>query len=340
MTTTALRSIRVAVCIVGCLVLSIPAHVAAQTVLRAEASGIPVSAAEVSVWDSQGRVASGRTDGAGILRIALERPAASGAFVLVRRIGYAPTRVPFEVRDSLVVAMSAVAATLPVLVVRTKELRCPATTEPEADSVWRASASRYSMRLTWLRIDWTGYSTSETVSGEQRGFADPYEMRPPMYGTGASVRGQTGLEDPPPYAFYERHIGIGGEYWQWRYANLENYSSDHFLSERFREQHSLVVLGRTENTTLLGFCPRNDSQPDLQGELQVGIDATLMSARWFFHVPHDDEDAGGEATFAPTMLEGREYVVAIRGSSWRRAGKNLYNQRRFERVRWDIRPRN
>lgn len=207
-------SIRVALCTFSCSVLSMPSGVVAQTVIRVEASGIPVAAAEVSIWDIQGRAAFGRTDGAGTLRLALERAVATGAFVLVRRIGYAPARVPFEVRDSLNVAMTAVATTLPVLVVRTNELRCPGTTEFEADSLWRASANRYSMRLTRFRIDWTGYSTSETVSADQRGYADPYEMRPPMYGTAASVRGQSGLEDPPPYAFYERHIALGGEYWQ------------------------------------------------------------------------------------------------------------------------------
>lgn len=333
------RSRGAVLCALGCIALAIPIGLAAQTVITVQASGMPVVDVEVSIWDVQGRAGLGRTDGFGAVRIALERAPAASPFVLVRRLGYAPARVPFEMRDSMTIAMTAVATRLPVLAVRTKELRCPSTTEPEADSVWRVSANRYSMRLTRFRIDWTGYLASETVTAEQRGYADPYEVRPPMYRAGGSVRGQTGMEDPPPYAMYERHLALGGEYWQWRYANLESYSADHFLSERFREQHSMVVLGRTESTTLIGFCPRYDSQADLQGELQIGINASLMGARWFFRVPHDDEDAGGEATFAPTIYDGREYIVAIRGSFWRRAGKNLYNQRRFENIRWELRPR-
>lgn len=337
--TTARSSIGAILFALSCFALVIPHGLAAQTVITVQSSGISVAAAEVSIWDVQGRAGLGRTDGLGAARIVLERGLAANAFVLVRRLGFAPAREPFEMRDSMSIAMTAVAAKLPVLAVRTKELRCPSTTEPEADSVWRESSRRYSMRLTQFRIDWTGYHVSETVTAEQRGYADPNEMRPPLYGTGGSIHGEAGMENPPPYAMYERHIALGGEYWQWRYANLESYSADHFLSERFREQHSLVVLGRTESTTIIGFCPRNDSQADLKGELQIGVDASLMSARWFFRVPHDDEDAGAEATFAPTMYEGREYILAIRGSFWRRSGKTIYNQRRFENVRWELHPR-
>lgn len=53
-------------------------------------------------------------------------------------------------------------------------------------------------------------------------------------------------------------------------------------------------------------------------------------------VPHDDEDAGAEATFGRTSFEGKQYLVAVRGSSWRRAGKNLYNQDRYERFGWRL----
>jgi hypothetical protein len=317
-------------------VLMTPALVAAQTTVRVEASGVPVAAAEVSLWDTDGRVAFGRTDGDGSLRIVPERAVGPAAFLLVRRLGFAPARLTYQARDSFTVSLTAVPTSLPVLSIRTSELRCPSATEPEADSIWRASANRYSLRGTQFRIDWTGYTVNETVTTEQRGYPDPYEMRPPMYGTIGSMRGQTGLENPPPYALYERHIALGGEYWQWRYAAVESFSSDHFLSDRFREQHTMTVLGRNESTTIIGFCPRDDSQADLRGEMEIGVNSLLTGARWFFHVPHDDEDAGGEAAFAPTTYGGHEYLVAIRGTSWRRAGKNLYNQRRFERVRWEL----
>ena len=336
---TARRRVGAVLFALGCVTLAIPNGVAAQAVITVQASGIPVAAAEVSIWDVQGQAGLGRTDGVGTVRIAPGRTLAPGAFVLVRRLGYAPARVPFEMRDSMTIAITAVAANLPALAVRTKALRCPTATETEADSLWRLSASRYSMRLSQFTIDWTGYVAGETVTADQRGYPNPREVGQPPYVPGRSVRGQSGMEDPPPYAMYERHFGLGREFRGWRYANLGDYSADHFLSERFRERHSMVVLGRTESTTIIGFCPQDDSQADVQGELQIGVNASLMGARWLFRVPHDDEDAGGEATFAPTVYDGREYIVAISGAFWRRIGKNLYDQRRFERVRWVLHPR-
>lgn len=321
----------------GFIAVAIPNGIAAQAVISVQASGIPVAAAEVSIWDVQGRAGLGRTDGVGTVRIAPTRTLAPGAFVLVRRLGYAPARVPFEVRDSIRIAMTAVAANLPALAVRTKALRCPKATEPEADSLWRLSASRYSMRLSRFTIDWTGYVVGdERVTADQRGYPDPREPGQPPYVPGRSTLGKPGMEDPPPYAIYER---FAGGFRRWRYADLGDFGADHFLSQRFRERHSLVVLGRTESTTIVGFCPQDDSQADVQGELQIGANASLLGARWSFRVPHDDEDAGGEATFAPTVYDGREYIVAIAGASWRRIGRNLYNQSRFERVRWILRPR-
>ncbi|CAN5525707.1 hypothetical protein BH09GEM1_BH09GEM1_00090 [soil metagenome] len=35
-------------------------------------------------------------------------------------------------------------------------------------------------------------------------------------------------------------------------------------------------------------------------------------------------------------FEGKQYLVAVRGSSWRRAGKQLYNQDRYERFGWRL----
>jgi hypothetical protein len=326
------------VCLIAVTTFVLPARASAQIVVVRSAD-VPISAAEVGVWDTQGRVATGRTDFLGVVHLNLERAPIAPSFLLVRRIGFVPARRPYERVDSLTIELERAPTALPTHALRIKELRCPSRDEAGADSIWRASASRYSERGTQFRIEWSGYTTEETVTAEGRGYPDPYELRPPRMGTVGSIHGQSGMESPPPYAMYEKHVGIGGEYWQWRYASLQGFSSDHFLTDRFRETHTLVTLGETSDATILGFCPRNDSEADLQGELQIARDGLLTSARWFFHVPHDDEDAGGDATFAPTRYEGRDYLVAIRGASWRRAGKNIYNQRRFERVQWVLKPR-
>ncbi|MEO8623268.1 MAG: hypothetical protein ABI625_19485 [bacterium] len=76
--------------------------------------------------------------------------------------------------------------------------------------------------------------------------------------------------DPPPYGEFKRHINIVGEYWNWRFAVLERISAEHFASERFHERHTMMLLGRSENDTILGFCPRDRRQADIEGELLIG----------------------------------------------------------------------
>jgi hypothetical protein len=135
---------------------------------------------------------------------------------------------------------------------------------------------------------------------------------------------------------FERHTNLLGEFWRWRYAPLEEFAAEHFVSERFHERHTMMVLGRSADATVIGFCARHHEQTEIEGELQIGPDTLLRSGRWFYRVPHDDEDAGGEATFGIASFEGYSYLVAVRGSSWRRAGRNLYNQVRHEKREWRL----
>src|SRR2546423_15658951 len=81
---------------------------------------------------------------------------------------------------------------------------------------------------------------------------------------------------------------------------------------------------------------RDRDHAEVEGELQIGSDLRFRSARWSYRLPHDDEDAGGEATFGVTEFEGSNYLVAVRGSAWRRAGRNLYNQERYESSAWRV----
>lgn len=309
-----------------------------------------MSGAEVAAWDAVGRLAFGRTDGLGIVRIAADRPVTSNAFLLVRRLGFAPVRVEYPDRDSLTITLSTVPTSLPVLALETKALGCATapwwqvwrrrpsefSTDAVADSLWRAASSRYAIGVSRLRAERTGTRVEETVTSEQRGYGDGSDLRETASGRYMMIMGESGLRDPPPYALYERHLNISGEFWRWRYASLESISAEHFLSARFHERHSFVVLGTSAGATVIGFCARDYAQAEIEGELQIGPDNVLRSARWFFRVPHDDEDAGGESTFAMIPFEGGLYLLAVRGSSWRRAGRNLYNQVRFEASSWRL----
>ena len=185
-------------------------------------------------------------------------------------------------------------------------------------------------------IDWSGYAAGETVTADQRGYPNRAKYGNPRMCLVARFRGSRAWRILHRTPCMSVMSASAERFRAWRYANLGDYSADHFLSERFRDRRSMVVLGRTESATIIGFCPQDDSQADLQGELQIGVNASLMSARWSFRVPHDDDDAGGEAMFVPTVYDGREYILAISGAFWRSIGKNLYDQRRFARVQWGI----
>jgi hypothetical protein len=312
---------------------------AAQTLIRVSAGGYAVQGAEVVAWDSAGRVAAARTDVLGAAHLVLQRTPSAGAFLVVRRLGFVPARVELVGGDSIAISLTEAPTNLPVLSTTSRALRCPSTTEPTADSLWRTTASLYSTGAVALYTGWIGGHISETVSTNQRGYGDGEPIR--MMGGGGTApdtmgRGDALMREPPPYAMYERHVSLLGEYWRWRYAPLEDFGAEHFVSERFHSSHTVTMLGRSGEATVLGFCARQHAQADIEGELLIGPDGLVRAARWFYRVPHDDEDAGAEATFGRTTFEGKQYLVAVRGSSWRKAGKELYNQDRYERFGWRL----
>jgi hypothetical protein len=311
----------------------VTAPLGAQRVIRVVSHGEPVASAEVSVWSETTRLARVRTDGGGLARLPLTSFTTSST-VLVRRLGFALARQVMGSADTVVVELSAVSTALPVLAVTSRTLSCPNRPDPSADSLWTSSAAGYAQGASSLFLRWIGGQLEETVPADQRGYGDGEPVKV-MGGGGTNPAGASILmRAPPPYALYERHISIVGEYWRWRYAPLHDVAGEHFLSPAFRERHTFQILGRAGDATVVGFCPTRGGEVDVRGELLIGDDHRLHGARWFVQVPHDDEDAGGEATFVATQFEGQSFVVAVRGSTWRRAGRNLYNQDRFERSSW------
>ena len=310
----------------------------AQTVVRVQAAGVPLGDVDVVAWDNDGRLAASRSDGLGIARLVLARSVGAGAFLLIRRMGFAPARVTFTGSDSLTITLTEVPTSLPVLSVETTALRCPSNGDTTADSVWRATASHYTAGLGRLYFQWSGGQVQETVTADQRGYGDGSALRL-VYGgryPTAAVPAGAAIDGSFPYAWFEQHISLLGEYWRWRYRPLETFDAEHFLTPAFQARHAMMVLGRSGDAIVIGFCARDRDQAEIEGELQIGSDMFLRSARWFYRLPHDNEDAGADATFGVADFEGASYLVAVRGASWRRAGRNLYNQERYENFQWRV----
>jgi hypothetical protein len=313
------------------------ARLPAQVVVHVESRGFPVSNVEVGAWSASQRVAAARTDISGNARLPLDASARTGATLLVRRLGYAPVRLVLGRGDSVRVELEAVAASLPVLAVTLRQIRCPAPMDPVAESLWTAAAARVHSGAQNLHFSWRGTVSSETVPTEQRGYGDDWGRIRYSYGAyhpGDGRQPDNLLTDPPPYAKWEKRITGRSEEWRWRYAGLEGNAAAHFASPRFLQSHTLQVLGHNGDATVLGFCPRGNEPTSIEGELQLSDDGELRAARWSFRVDHDDEDAGGEATFASAELDGARYLFALRGATWQRAREGLYNQERFERIAW------
>lgn len=320
-----------------CIALWLPLRfAAAQLVVHVEAGGFGLPGAEVSAWGRHGRLAGAYTDAAGVARLHFDRGQATGGFVTARRLGYAPVRVDIPEADSLTVALVQVPTSLPAVSVHSRELRCPAVTDSAAEKLWAVAAARY--RSSAEYPTWLGYVDAfgdESVTAEERGFGD--ELR--LHRNGTTISNSSSpllLIPPPPYAVWERHADLGGEYWAWRYSPLEQFAAWHFTTSSFLHEHSLTMLGESGGATTLGFCARNRKQPDIDGELVVGPDSLFRSARWQFRVPHDANDAGGEATFDVGRLDGNVFLVPIRGSSWFRSSRGRYEQERFERLGWRL----
>lgn len=202
--------------------------------------------------------------------------------------------------------------------------------------LWQAAAFRYGTDQRSLYFGYVGYTFTERVAEDQRGYGDD-ERGDSTFGVWTPAAQDPQLEQSPPvYAGYVRSRNMLGEFKHWIYAPLGGVAAWHFATSAFAERHTLTVLGRTQDATIIGFCPTNRREADIQGELEVGDDSFFRSARWWFRVPHDDEDAGGEATFGIGHLGGRPYLVAIRGSQWRRADRHHDEQARFELAAWRL----
>jgi hypothetical protein len=311
-----------------------PAASGQVLIVRVMSGAVGIAGAEVALWGPAGRMASARTTGSGIAR--LEHPSAAepNVYVTARRLGFAPARVaPFPGADSLTVHLSAVAVSLPVLAVESRPLRCPVMPDSAARELWTAAASRYGSGQDTLNFGFVRSVARERVPRDQRGYGEAlgvpsrggwYPPPPPMRQRVA----------PVPYATFVRRVTLMGTSAQWQYSPLHTFAAWHFADRSFGQRHDFAMLGRTAHSTIIGYCPRQRSDAEIQGELEIGDDSLFRAGRWTFLVRHDDEDAGAEATFGVGVFEGRRLLVAIRGSSWRSAGQGHYEQERFELTGW------
>jgi hypothetical protein len=318
-------SFRSGLALLGILLMSGP-MAQAQLVVLVRSSGAPVPNVELTVWHANERVAGGHTDGFGLATLRIARSVDAEAAVTARRLGYVQRRVPIMGQDTVRIDLEAVGTTLPVLAVRSHALRCPVGNDAAAARLVERAGERYGRGQAALYFGFLGRWVQEDVTPEFRGFGSGEGGQKRMGMFTPTAGGRSVKPRPPPYAEYYQD--------QWHYADLEGLSAWHFTSEPFRVRHDFVVLDSSHGATVVGFCPRTHGEPEIEGELAIGSDSLFEAARWTFLVPRDGDDAGGEVSFAIGHYLRTPFLVAVRGSFWRRSGRSRYAQRSFELDSW------
>ena len=309
----------------------------AQLVVHVTANGASVYGAEVAAWSDSGRLAMGHTDGAGIARLPVSVERTPIAFITARRMGFSPGRLSFPSADSVTVWLQQKTTELATVAVTARPLRCPARSEDEAVTLWSRAAARYTPGQDTMPWSFLGTIANESVSAKERGFGEAptvwslgYEYAKPNPSTG---HGRSSHWDGPySFIYGTYHPPFGEPFDRWTYPTMMGAQAGVFASGRFGEQHTFVILGRAADIVTLGFCAR--TRPDIDGELEIGPDTTMLGARWTFRLPHHQEDAGGESTFGVAHLDGAQYLVAVATATWRRIRPDLYDQTRYILEAW------
>jgi hypothetical protein len=307
----------------------------AQFVVRVESAGVGVFDAEVAVWSDSGRLALGRTDGTGVVRLPLSREKTPIAFVTARRVGFSPGRISMPAADSVTVWLTQRTTELRTVAVTARPLRCPAKSDEEAMTLWHRAAARYAAGQDTMPWSYVASFAEETVPGMKRGYGEPLTERRQNGGRSlGSVTGSRYYGSPLAFMYGTYHPPFGPSYGKWVYPVMFGSAAGSFASSYFGEHHTFVVLGHSGDATTIGFCATSRAEPEIEGELEVSSDTLLLGARWSFRVPHDDEDAGGEATFGESRLDGARYLVAVSTATWRRVRPRLYEQERLVLDGW------
>ena len=146
--------------------------------------------------------------------------------------------------------------------------------------------------------------TEETVRAAERGFTDAAARGQSGGNTVGSSTGARFYGNSLAFIYGTYHPPVGPAYGKWIYPVMYGAAAGLFASRYFGDHHTFVGLGHAGDATTLGFCARSRTEPEIEGELEVSSDTLLLGARWLFRMPHHEEDAGGEATFGESHLDG------------------------------------
>jgi hypothetical protein len=130
-----------------------------------------------------------------------------------------------------------------------------------------------------------------------------------------------------PFPVPERKSEIHGAIVGWEYPRFYEWESASFVSRVFVDSMPKSVVSKTKQGIVLSFCPRARTVPYTVGEIELGLDSTIVAIRWHFIFGSTAQDAGGIAIFAaPESKSVKAHLLPTNAISWMR----VPNSERFE----------
>jgi len=311
------------ICLLVALTVS-PRSIIAQ--LRGEVvepSGAPVEGALVELWSGTARLAGQITasEGAFSFPVHVVAPATS---VLVRGVGYAPTRMRLGHAENIRITLLPIATPIRPLTV-TGGTVCPRREDPTARGLWEALRDRYAT-VGPSKAYWSEMKVQAgRMAAARLGEIDTLRLEPGLIGGSRRY-----------YEIWHRRIADSGyarsysglripRYDLWEYAALESILARHFVDSLFGALHTLSLEPERQGSIV--FCPRDRTRPSVEGYLEVDADTLLTAATWRFRTPPPIEEAGGEVFFArPALPDPPTPLFPTAGRFWRKLVVDYYQE--------------
>ena len=330
---------RIIVRCVVLLALLAPVMLSAQTEVHVIGPiAQPIFGARVDLWNETAIVASRHTNDAGVAQFSATEMAAASA-VLVRRIGFLPTRVSVpQPVGRIEVLLDALAGSLPAVTVNAVATKCPHVGDSSAAVLWRTAATRYRVPSLEGRVSRMEQATAvvvEAAVGEFDGAPriDGWREYTRLGMEGAHAR-LSARRYVTPLQDNHQHEMFG----LWAYPALDAELAGHFVTPGFGEAHSFERVSVGPAFVVLRFCARDRRRPGLDGTLRLDSTNALLDARWRYWNPlRHSEEAGGEVVFVPPARDlFAQPLLSASGLFWRRLPSGRYAQRWQQYSAWRL----
>lgn len=300
--------------VLGALVLGGQLH--GQTRLEVVDPGRqPISSALVEIWRDQTLMSSVLTSNLGTASLpsGIANP---GTFLVVKAIGFAPSRLALQLEPGAVmsVVLTPAAVTLAAIEVRSGEV-CNFADSRAARRAWQSNSDRY---LPLGALQGRGVAVVSRFSPH---FGATPALTQVDSLTGWGVTGSTARS----WADWARQIERDGFRITARTTGdpaagivlfripVQGMFSMVLADPLFGREHKFSFLGA--DTSVITFCPKDTRKGGLRGALRLAPEGGFLDATWEVTVDADADHAGGYLLFGP-VATAKGPLLPVASSGW------------------------